>query len=67
MKLKLQKSRLNNDFAVTAIINGNEIELRRIFIDMEKGESIWFPKIKKVLFEGLHASMGFEITETITP
>ncbi len=63
----IQKSYLSDEFSAIAEVNGKEIELRRIFIIMEEGESMWFPKIEAIVIEGVDPYSGIEIKEKITP
>lgn len=67
LTITIKKSLLIDEIAAVAQVNNSHLEVRRILIVMEEGESMWFPKIEKVLIEGVDYQTGFEITETIFP
>jgi hypothetical protein len=56
----------NNRFKVFTILNNKEIEVTRIFVQIDGG-SFWVPSVPYVKLIGFEPLTGKEITETIKP
>ena len=61
---KLRKT-ANKKFKVFTVLNNNEVEVRRLYIQFED-KSFWFPSISKIEIYGIDANNGDPVHESIT-
>lgn len=62
----LKKSSQNN-YNAYVVINGKEMLLKRIYIDVQEGGSFWSPNVQYVEFKGVCPLSGQTITQQIKP
>jgi hypothetical protein len=62
----LTRSRRDNRYCIVAVINGAEIEVSRVFLQIEGG-SFWLPNVVCVEVKGTDPATGKEIIQTFKP
>jgi len=63
--LTLKKSK-NGNFKVYLLSNNKEIEIKRIFVQIDGG-TFWFPAVSKIEINGYDANTGLPEIEIINP